>query len=460
MPGPTRSSPVAPSMAPGQLDPSLRLPTGIEPGRAERIVDRLHALHPKLMDLSTGRIERCLAALGHPERHLPPVLHVAGTNGKGSTCAFARAIAEATEKRVHAYTSPHLVRFHERIRLAGTLVEEEVLAAALEEAEQANAGEGISVFEITTATAFLLFARVPADLLVLEVGLGGRFDATNVVPRPAACAVASVSMDHMEFLGNSLAGIAAEKAGIARPGVPLVTGFQAPEAMAAIERVAAEAGAPLLRRGRDWEIGPGGEGLLYRDAAGVLRLPRPGLPGPHQIDNAGLALAALRAWNPDWLDEATAAGGFREARWPARLQRLDSGPLAAMLPPGWELWLDGGHNAGAGEVLAEHLRTWGDRPAHLLVGIKKSKAADDFLRPLLPRASSVWAVAEPGQHLAMTPEEIVAASGGMARIGPHVADALEALLREADPGRPARVLICGSLYLAGEILKANGTPPA
>ncbi|MHB0681248.1 glutamate ligase domain-containing protein, partial [Roseomonas mucosa] len=213
-------------------------------------------------------------------------------------------------------------------------------------------------------------------------------------------------------------------------------------------------------RGRDWEIGPEGEGLLYRDAAGVLRLPRPGLPGPHQIDNAGLALAALRAWNPDWLDEATAAGGFREARWPARLQRLDSGPLAAMLPPGWELWLDGGHNAGAGEVLAEHLRTWGDRPAHLLVGIKKSKAADDFLRPLLPRASSVWAVAEPGQHLAMTPEEIVAASGGMARIGPHVADALEALLREADPGRPARVLICGSLYLAGEILKANGTPPA
>ena len=454
MPGSTPSS-----MAPGQLDPSLRLPTGIEPGRAERIVDRLHALHPKLMDLSTGRIERCLAALGHPERHLPPVIHVAGTNGKGSTCAFARAIAEAAGKRVHAYTSPHLVRFHERIRLAGTLVEEEVLAAALEEVEQANAGEGISVFEITTATAFLLFARVPADLLVLEVGLGGRFDATNVVPRPAACAVASVSMDHVEFLGNSLAGIAAEKAGIARPGVPLVTGFQAPEAMAAIERVAGEAGAVLLRRGRDWEIGPEGEGLLYRDAAGVLRLPRPGLPGPHQIDNAGLALAALRAWGPDWLDGA-AAGGFREARWPARLQRLDSGPLAAMLPPDWELWLDGGHNAGAGEVLAEHLQAWGDRPAHLLVGIKKSKAADDFLRPLLPRAASVWAVAEPGQHLAMTPEEIVAASGGMARIGPHVADALEALLREADPGRPARVLICGSLYLAGEILKANGTPPA
>ena len=426
-------------------------------GRSERIIDRLHGLHPKLIDLSLGRLQRCLDALGNPERRLPPVVHVAGTNGKGSTCAFLRAIAEAAGQRVHAYTSPHLVRFHERIRLAGRLVEEEALAAALEEVEAANGGAPITVFEITTAVALLLFSRVPADLLVLEVGLGGRFDATNVVARPAACAIASISMDHMDFLGDTLAAIAREKAGIVKAGVPVATGHQPAEVLAVLEAEAAATGAPLLARGAAWDVTwdatQDDGGLTYRDAHGTLRLPAPGLPGPHQVDNAGIAVAALRAWAPPWLTAEAIAAGLARATWPARLQRLH-GHLAATLPPGWELWLDGGHNAGAGVALAGQLRAWGDRPLHLVIGMKQSKAVAEFLAPLLPYAASAWAVAEPGQHLAVAPEEIVAASGGVARAGPRVADALAAMR-----GAPGRVLVCGSLYLAGEVLKADGTLP-
>ncbi len=420
--------------------------------RAEAIVERLHALHPKLIDLSLGRLHRALAALGNPERHLPPVVHVAGTNGKGSTCAFLRGIAEAAGQRVHVYTSPHLVRFHERVRLAGTLVSDEALTAALEETEAANKGEPITVFEITTAAALLLFSRVPADLLVLEVGLGGRLDATNVVDRPAATAVTSISMDHMDFLGETLAAVAGEKAGIIKPGVPCATGVQDPVALGVIARVAAERGAPLLVRGRDWtsDLTPGG--LRYADARGGLDLPPPGLPGPHQADNAGIAIAALRAWNPSWLDDIAIARGVAAAEWPARLQRL-KGVLARSLPGGFELWLDGGHNAGAGIALAQHLATWRDRPLHLVVGMKKGKASEEFLRPLLPFATTMAAVAEPGQHLAMPVEDIVAASGGIARAGPTVADALARIAAEGVPGR---VLICGSLYLAGEVLKADG----
>jgi dihydrofolate synthase/folylpolyglutamate synthase len=428
--------------------------------RAEAIIDRLHALHPKLIDLSLGRMHRVLAALDHPERRLPPVVHVAGTNGKGSTCAFLRAIAEAAGQRVHVYTSPHLVRFHERIRLAGRLVEEAALTQALEHVEAANGGLPITVFEVTTAVALHLFATVPADLLVLEVGLGGRLDATNVVDRPAATAITSVSMDHMDFLGDTLAAIAFEKAGIIKPGVPCATGAQAPEAAAAIAARAGELGAPLLPRGAAWQVEARADGLLYRDARGTLALPRPGLPGPHQADNAGIAVAALRAWNPPWLTEDATARGVAGAAWPARMQRLH-GRLAAMLPPGWELWLDGGHNAGAGLAIAEHLAVaWADRPAHVVAGIKAGKQAPEFLAPILPHAATLWAVREPGQHLAMAPEAIVAASGGAARVPPGgegVAEALAAIPRE---GGPARVLVCGSLYLAGEVLKADGSLPA
>jgi dihydrofolate synthase/folylpolyglutamate synthase len=404
-------------------------------------------------------MRRALAALGHPERALPPVVHVAGTNGKGSCCAFLRAVAEAAGRRVHVYTSPHLVRFHERIRLAGALVEEEALEAVLEEVEARNAGAEITVFEITTAAAFLLFSRVPADLLVLETGLGGRYDATNVVDRPAATAITSISMDHMEFLGDTLEAIAREKAGILKPGVPCAVGAGAP--LPVLEAAAAEAGAPLLARGRNWciEAAPRG-GLRYADAAGALDLPPPSLAGPHQADNAGIAVAALRAWNPEWLGAEAIAAGIASAEWPARMQRLRGGRLSGSLPEGWELWLDGGHNPGAGLALAAQLRAWRDeapeRPIHLVVGMKSSKAAAGFLAPLLPPLSdTLWAVAEPGQHLAMPVEDIVAASGGVARPGPTVAAALTALPRGGGP--PARVLVCGSLYLAGEVLKAEGS---
>ncbi|MGG5886859.1 bifunctional folylpolyglutamate synthase/dihydrofolate synthase [Falsiroseomonas sp. HC035] len=426
--------------------------------RSEAIIDRLHALHPKLIDLSLGRLQRCLAALDHPERRLPPVVHVAGTNGKGSTCAFLRAIAEAAGLRVHVYTSPHLVRFHERIRLAGELVTEDALAAALEHVERVNAGAPITVFEVTTAVALHLFASVPADLLVLEVGLGGRFDATNVVDRPVATAIASISMDHMDFLGDSLAGIAGEKAGIIKPGVTCATGAQPPEALSVIAAEAAAQGARLLARGRDWDVARHADGTLtYRDAAGSIALPPPGLAGPHQSDNAGIAIAALRAWNPAWLTEAAIRAGIAQAKWPARMQRL-GGRLAGMLPAGWELWLDGGHNAGAGVAVGRHIReNFGDRPLHVLVGMKAGKQVPQFLAPIIPAATSLWAVAEPGQHLAMPVEGIVAASGGAARAGGTVEQALAALPRE---GPPARVLICGSLYLAGEVLKRDGSPLA
>nr|WP_282572209.1 folylpolyglutamate synthase/dihydrofolate synthase family protein [Roseomonas acroporae] len=412
----------------------------------------MHALHPKLIDLSLGRLHRLLAALGHPERRLPPVLHVAGTNGKGSTCAFARAIAEAAGQRVHVYTSPHLVRFHERIRLAGTLVSETALLAALEEVERVNAGAPITVFEVTTAAALLLFSRVPADLLVLEVGLGGRLDATNVVDRPAACAITSISMDHMDFLGDDLGTIAAEKAGILKPGVPCATGAQDPAALAVLETTARAVGAPLLVRGRDWRVAAAPDGLRYADAGGTLDLPPPALPGPHQADNAGIAIAALRAWGPAWLTDEAIAHGLAQAEWPARLQRL-RGRLAAGLPASWELWLDGGHNAGAGLALAAQFADWADRPLHLVVGMKTGKQTGEFLRPLLPHAASILAVAEPGQHLAMPVESVIEASGGVARPGPTVAAALAALAAAGGP--PARVLVCGSLYLAGEVLKAD-----
>ena len=429
----------------------------VPPSRSEAIIERLHALHPKLIDLSLGRMQRCLDALGNPERRLPPVIHVAGTNGKGSTCAFLRAIAEAAGLRVHVYTSPHLVRFHERIRLAGRLVSEEALAAALEHVERGNAGEPITVFEITTAVAFHLIATVPADLLVLEVGLGGRFDATNVVEAPAATAITSVSMDHMDFLGDTLGKIAFEKAGIIRPGVPCATGSQPGEVLDVIARIAAESGARLLARGRDWEVERKPDGTLaWRDAASEIALPRPGLPGPHQADNAGIAIAALRAWNPPWLTEAAIREGVARAEWPARMQRL-TGRLAAMLPADWELWLDGGHNAGAGLAIGEHLATaFAGRPVHVLVGMKGGKQSAEFLRPIIPHAATLWAVQEPGQHLAMPVEAIVEASGGAARAGGTVEEALRAVPKD---GPPSRVLICGSLYLAGEVLKLDATLP-
>jgi dihydrofolate synthase/folylpolyglutamate synthase len=398
--------------------------------RIDGIIARLHGLHPRLIDLSLERLQVLLAKLDHPEQRLPPVIHVGGTNGKGSTCAFLRAMTEAAGQRVHVYTSPHLVRFNERFRIAGKLVSDEALEDAFEHVECVNAGTAITVFEVMTAVAFHLFARTPADICVLEVGLGGRGDATNVIARPAACAITSISLDHREMLGDTLALIAAEKAGIMKPGVSVAIGAQPAEVLDVLLASAERVGAPVLLRGRDWQI---------------PTHPQPSLAGAFQLDNAGIAIAALHASGLP-MDIA----GIAAAEWPARLQRLH-GRLTALLPAGWELWLDGGHNPGGGLALAEHLRAWSDQPIHLVVGMKQSKDAAEFLQPLLSLAATVWAVAEVDQHDARPVEAIIEASGGVARPGPHVADALRALPRD----RAARVLICGSLYLAGEVLKQD-----
>jgi len=420
-------------------------------GRTGTVLERLNRLYPALIDLSLGRLERLLAQLGSPHLALPPVIHVAGTNGKGSTCANLRAMAEAAGLRVHVMTSPHLIDVTERFRIAGSLVSEDELVAVLEEIEQINDGAPITVFEVLTAAGFVLFARHPADLVVLEVGLGGRFDATNVVVRPAACAISRISMDHEAFLGPDLVTIAGEKAGIIKAGVPVVTVDQAPAARTVIAAVAEDLGAPLFLQGRDWSIVAQGDGLQFRDARGVLDLPGPGLPGAHQIENAGLAIAALRASGVTVPEHAFR--GIADTRWPARLQRLD-GALAAMLPPGWELWLDGGHNPDAGQALARAIAAWDGSPVHIVVGMKQTKDAAGFVRPLLPHAASVQAVSEPGQHMALPVEAIIEASGGVAQAGPTVRAALARLA--GGGGAPARVVICGSLYLAGVVLRMDG----
>ena len=418
-------------------------------GRLSAVVERLHALYPRSIDLSTDRLLRLLGALGNPHLHLPPVIHVAGTNGKGSTCAFLRAIGEAQGWRVHVFTSPHLVRFNERIRLAGEIIDDDTLEAAFDEVERVNAGAPITVFEVLMACAFLLFARVPAELCVLEVGLGGRYDATNVIPRPAACAIASISMDHKEMLGDTLEKIAFEKAGIMKPGVPVAAVRGTPGVMDVFRGNAAEVGATLLERDVAWTVAATPTGVRFADAGGVLDLPRPSLPGPHQVENAGLAVAAIRAAGLGVTDAAIAQG-LASAEWPARMQRL-RGRLTAQLPEGWELWLDGGHNPGGGAAIAEHLAGWSDAPVHLIVGMKKAKDSRESLRPLLPHATTLWAVSEPGQHLALPVEDIIAATDGVAFPGPTVAEALAKL----PPSPFARVLIWGSLYLAGEVLKQN-----
>jgi dihydrofolate synthase/folylpolyglutamate synthase len=427
-------------------------------GQAAEILARLQKLYPTLIDLSLGRVERLLAALGDPQLRLPPVIHVAGTNGKGSVCAFLRAIGEAACWRVHVGTSPHLVRLNERFRVAGTLVDDAALVAVLADIERVNAGAPITVFEVLTAAGFVLFAGSPADLCVVEVGLGGRFDATNVFPAPAACVITSLSLDHQDFLGDRLDRIAWEKAGIMKRGRPVVTGIQVPEAAAMLRDCAAEAGAMLLERGRDWDFSAHADGLRFRDGAGELVLPLPALPGVHQYENAALAVAALRASAMGV--PAAAWAGVAAARWPARMQRLH-GALAREMGSGFALWLDGGHNEAAGAMLAAHLAGWVDEPAYVLVGMKQGKNAAAFLRPLVKAASGVWAVREPGQHLALSVEEVIAASGGVAVAGPDVRGALAQVTRQArDAGvAQARVLVCGSLYLAGEVLKLDGSLP-
>ncbi|MGE0255834.1 MAG: folylpolyglutamate synthase/dihydrofolate synthase family protein [Alphaproteobacteria bacterium] len=434
------------------------MPDGTPSASTAAVLERLTRLHPKLIDLSLGRIERLLARLDHPERDLAPVVHIAGTNGKGSVAAFLRAMAEAAGLRVHVYTSPHLVRFNERIHVAGRIIEDAPLVALLEEVERANGGEPITFFEATTAAAFLAFARAPADLVILETGLGGRLDATNVIARPAATAITPVSLDHQSFLGPDIASIAGEKAAIQKEGVLAVVGPQVPEAAAVIDEAARAAGAAPWRHGREWSVAPDGAGIVYRSPLGERRLPRPALVGRHQIDNAGTAVAVAERLAAPVIPAAAIAAGLARAEWPARLQRLN-GRLAALLPDGWELWLDGGHNPAAGTVLAEQAEAWmrhDGRPLHLVYGMLNTKDPAGFLAPLSRIAVTLAGVAVPGEPASMSAIEAAtaAAAVGIVRAAPAagIAAALAALPRGHAGAGPARVLVCGSLYLAGHVL--------
>jgi dihydrofolate synthase/folylpolyglutamate synthase len=419
-------------------------------------LDRLAMLSPGADVLGLERISALLERLGNPERDLPPVFHVAGTNGKGSTCAFLRAALEASGHKVHVYTSPHLVRFNERIRLAGSLIGDELLAELLEEVLGVADGVGASFFEVTTAAAFLGFARVAADACVIEVGLGGRLDATNVIPSPVVCGIAQLGLDHQSFLGNRIEDIAAEKAGIAKNGVPLVTQHYTAPLGNRVGEVAAAAGAEWLPRGGAWDA------TAMRQ--GTLELPLPRLPGAHQAMNAALAVAMLRHQTAVPVREAALRAAIGWADWPARLQRLSEGPLHDLLPAGSELWLDGGHNPAAARAIADFFRGHvpSERPFHLVFGLLANKDAPGVLKPFANRALTLHAVPVPG-HEHHAPAALVAAAkaAGISGVAaPDVAGALKWIGRHADRARPPIVLVMGSLYLAGEVLRENGQPPA
>lgn len=416
--------------------------------RSEDFLGRFLALHPKLIDLSLSRIERLLSALGNPERSLAPVIHVAGTNGKGSTSAFLRAFLEAGGKRVQVYSSPHLVDFHERIRLTGGPIREDALIDVLRECEDANGGEPITYFEITTAAALLAFSRDAADFCILEVGLGGRYDATNVISRPAACVITPVAKDHESFLGNRLSGIAREKAGIIKPGVPVISARQSPVAARVIAQQAAACAAPLSRSGFHWRLRRGRDGFSYRDKHGALFLPYPRLKGAHQVDNAALALAALRTVGVS-LGEDAVARGLSQVEWPARLQRLAHGPLVAAAGTR-PLWLDGGHNPHAAKAIAQF---FGGQRLHLVVGMMAGKDVAGFLKPLAPHVTSLAAVPIPGEAC-YAPQDIVDSAHALGLKAAAYPD-----LRAAVAAAPAKadvLLIVGSLYLAGQILGEIG----
>lgn len=430
------------------------------------ILARFLQLHPREIDLSLGRMERLLAALGHPEKSVPPVLHVAGTNGKGSTIAFLRAMLEAAGKSVHVYTSPHLVRFHERIRLAGALVDEPTLVDALMEAERVNDGAPITQFEITTAAAFLLFSRRPADVLILEVGLGGRLDATNVIERPLASIITPVSIDHTKFLGDTVEEIAIEKAGILKKGVPAIIAQQMDSVRDVIEACAARVRAgPLHISMQDWQAREERGRLVFEDENGLLDIPPPRLSGRHQFENAGTAIATLRALPQLGVTAAHIEAGVQNADWPARLQRITRGKLLDMLPPESELWLDGGHNPAGARVVAE---TMGDleervaRPLVLVSGILNTKDSDGFFEPFRGLAAAVHTVPIVMSDAGLSPEQVAESAenaGLLARAHKSLESALRSIGVEHGELAP-RVLITGSLYLAGEVLDKNGTPPA
>ncbi len=415
------------------------------------ILDRMMALHPKIIDLTLDRVWRLLGALDNPQLNMPPVIHIAGTNGKGSIQAMIRAGLEGAGRLAHAYTSPHLARFHERIRLAGELISEPDLTKVLDECYAANGGENITYFEITTCAALLAFARTKADYTLLEVGLGGRLDATNVVERPAVTVITPISIDHEQFLGNTLGKIAAEKAGIIKPGVPCIVGPQEDEALEVIEYTAARLGAPLMVCGQHWHVHEENGRLVYQDETGLRDLPLPNLLGAHQIQNAGAALAVLRHLQ---MGDTAYEAAVTKAEWPARMQRLKAGPLIDQAPQA-ELWLDGGHNAAAGIALADVLAKLPQKPTHMICGMLNTKDVTGYLAPLARQAATLTAVSIPGEANTLSAEDTAAAAAQVnlpASTASSVGEALSAITTN-DP--QARVLICGSLYLAGNILREN-----
>ena len=432
-------------------------------------LDRLAALSPGGDVLGLERITRLLRRLGDPHRALPPVFHVAGTNGKGSTCAFLRASLEAAGHKVHVYTSPHLVRFNERIRLAGSLIDDASLAALLAEVFDAagqvfEPGRGPSFFEVTTAAAFLAFARTPADAAIIEVGLGGRLDATNVVPAPLVTGIAQLGLDHQTFLGSTLPQVAAEKAGIAKAGVPLVTRRYPDPIMAVIDEAAKAAGATWLPCDGVWNVDIAPPGLHYADRAGALDLPMPRLRGVHQGMNAALAVAMIRHQHRLKVPPAAFRAAMGWTEWPARLQKLSAGPLAGRLPQGSDVWLDGGHNPSAARVVAAFIAEAvpADRPFHIVCGLLENKDAEGVIGALAGRSGTFHAVPVPG-HAHHAPARLMSLARGigMTALGSKdIPAALGWIARHADKERPPAVLIMGSLYLAGDVLAANGQAPS
>ncbi|MCA1907233.1 MAG: bifunctional folylpolyglutamate synthase/dihydrofolate synthase [Magnetospirillum sp.] len=428
----------------------------------DAVLQRLSQLHPKVIDLSLDRVLTLLDKLGHPQNRLPPVVHVAGTNGKGSTVAFLRAFAEAAGLRTHVYTSPHLVRFAERIRVGGQIINDDALLALLEEIEAVNAGDPITFFEITTAAAFLAFSRNPADLVILETGLGGRLDATNVVERPALTMLTPIAMDHESFLGGRIEAIAAEKAGIMKRGIACVVADQSRKVTKVLEARSLEMGVPLIKEGKDFFVRATTDGgVLYKGVGLELTLPAPSLAGAFQMRNAGMALAAMerltRGEKPPVLPEIAPAAfalGMKSAQWPARLQRLTQGPLVDLLPDGWELYLDGGHNPHAAEAIARHARSWRDKPLMGIFGILANKDVDGYMEHMATRFHTLRTVAIPGESATLSAEDAAASAAQHFCMDAKPAHSVEDALRQlvALGPQPARVLICGSLYLAGFVL--------
>ena len=419
--------------------------------KSDAILDRLMGLHPKIIDLTLDRMWRLLDALGNPQYALPPVIHIAGTNGKGSTLAMIRAGLEGIGLSAHAYSSPHLVRFHERIRLAGKLIDEDHLNALLNECETSNDGKPITYFEITTCAALLGFARQAADYTLLEVGLGGRLDATNVIEHPAISVITPVALDHQQYLGETITQIATEKAGILKPNSFAIIAPQDPAAMDVFNTTAQEVGTSLKHYGEHWHVWEEHGRLIYQDERGLLDLPRPALIGGHQIINAGTAIATLRYLG---VRAQAAEAAMTQVHWPARMQRLRSGPLVQNAPD-CELWLDGGHNPQAGAALANVLSDMTQKPLYLVVGMLNTKDVAGYLRPLVAQAQGVWGVSIPNETATLSAEEtaqIARDQGAEARAADTIQHAIAQIVKHAPQ---ARILICGSLYLAGQVLRDN-----